>query len=680
MAERIDAGEVKRLLAANIERFCEEHFSSGRRVRGMWKVGGVDNSPGDSLVIHLDGARQGQFYENNPSERATNVRSLIDLFGARYGMGSFKDSLAGCEEWLRQIGVVHDGGFTREIMRPVQAIKSPPLETAAPKIDPRDKWEPVKEGSEVWKYLVEERGLAPAVLERYKIGEGKFFFAEFQKSVLGFVCPTYVDGVVLTAKFIALDRIEGKDGKMHKVTRVCAGTTSAHYHLWGQQAVDPKEGHVVVTEGEIDAMSWASDGVQAVSLPMGAKEDREGQPNHGNDWIENDFEWLKLWQAIGVALDSDNAGRAATRSVVPRLGKERCRIINYPEGCKDANDVLLAERRGKLPQGSLETAFLDGEDWSPASFRRASEYRQEIWDEFFGTGGEGPGLELPWKMPFKLRRGELSVWSGYSKHGKTVCQTFVMVALASRGEKVCIASLEMPPRATLKNIMRMSLGRSKPVKLSAPDVFGRTAESPDEDLFNRAMRWMDSRFFVYGKTGQASVADVLEVFRFAAKRYGVTQFVLDSLMMLDAAEDDLEQIKGLMQQLKGFAAEYDVHVHLVAHAKKSDSIKRPEDRYPPRKHDIFGSVSITNICDNVITVWRNISKDAKLADAEAKKKPLEDISAIEHEPDAMILIQAQRGGNGDLPAKNLWFDQAGSWQYFDRLSDLLSAGPRVYIV
>lgn len=663
---RVDAARIKQLLADNIERFCMEHLDAGKRVNATWCVGSARNEPGESFVVHLSGPRRGQFYENAPEDRDGNIRTLIDIWMARYGV-DFREALKGCEEWLRGIGALHVGEMQR-----TRAAPPAPAPGAGPEVK-QDDWRPIQEGSAAWKYLVDERQIDPDVLRRYRVGEGKFWFREFAKAVPGYCFPWYdAEGNLVSAKYFAVARHEGK-----KVSRVAKGTTANYYHLVGIHAVDPEEGYLVITEGEVDMLSWASAGYPAVSLPMGAKADREGAPNTGNMWIGNDWDWLQLWQSIYVAFDADEVGQAAVKSVVPRLGRERCLVVQYPAGVKDANEALQKEAAGELPHGSLTTAITQAEGWAPELFKRASDYRTDIYEEFFPVDGKEPGLAMPWAMPFRIRPGELTVWEGYSKHGKTICQTFTMVHLAHAGERICIASLEMPPRKTLKNAMRMAIGREKPVRSAIED--GKEVYVPDMELFDRALRWLDERFYVYGKTGKASVDDVLEVFRYAAKRYGVTQFVVDSLMMLEAKEDDLELIKHLMQVLHDFAVEFNAHVHLVAHAKKSDSVKRPEEKYPPRKHDIFGSVHISNIADNVLVVWRHKLKEQKLAKAVQEGRPEEELLEIDAQFDAQLIVEAQRHGDGQLPTKLLWFDMAASWQYFDRYSELTEEGPRVYV-
>ena len=44
---------------------------------------------------------------------------------------------------------------------------------------------------------------------------------------------------------------------------------------------------------------------------------------------------------IIIATDADSAGQAMAEEIARRIGKDRCFKIEFPEGCKDANDVLV---------------------------------------------------------------------------------------------------------------------------------------------------------------------------------------------------------------------------------------------------------------------------------------------------------------------------------------------------
>ena len=65
---------------------------------------------------------------------------------------------------------------------------------------------------------------------------------------------------------------------------------------------------------------------------------------------QEDSKFKFLWDAkkkiekanrIIIATDSDGAGQAMAEEIARRIGKDKCWKVEFPEDCKDANDVLL---------------------------------------------------------------------------------------------------------------------------------------------------------------------------------------------------------------------------------------------------------------------------------------------------------------------------------------------------
>jgi ABC-type hemin transport system ATPase subunit len=77
---------------------------------------------------------------------------------------------------------------------------------------------------------------------------------------------------------------------------------------------------------------------------------------------------------------------------------------------------------------------------------------------------------------FDLRPGEVTLWAGINKHGKTTFLSQVMLNLMREGQKVCVASMEMKPRDSMLKMTKQAAGVEKPsTATSAPSTAGRTA-------------------------------------------------------------------------------------------------------------------------------------------------------------------------------------------------------------
>ena len=57
-------------------------------------------------------------------------------------------------------------------------------------------------------------------------------------------------------------------------------------------------------------------------------------------FIWNAKKKLDECQKVVIAMDSDKSGQAMAEELARRIGKDKCFKIEYPEDCKDANEVL----------------------------------------------------------------------------------------------------------------------------------------------------------------------------------------------------------------------------------------------------------------------------------------------------------------------------------------------------
>lgn len=631
-----DAGQIKDMLNQRAEAVCSFLLPAGHRRGHQWTVGDIRNTPpkskaqGGSLNIELDGGKVGVWADF--ADVGMRGGNLLDLW-MKARQVDFKTALHEARDFL---GIREDHG----LQRPSQSVRksTPP----APKAT-SDAWAlqftPVNEGSVVWKWLTEKRGLQPQTIRAYQVGEKEVRQKEGPARQC-VVFPSYnPQGELVRVKFRDIAE------KAYMPTYPRGG----EFTLFGIQAIDPDDQQLYVTEGELDAMAMYDYGFAAVSVPYGAKGIGADGQNPNDPWIQHDFDWLEQFVDIVLALDCDKPGAEATAAIAPRLGLHRCRILEFPGGRKDANQCLLE----KVSYCDLATAIADAADMDPAELKRPSDFRRLVWEEFYPTNGEPPGDPLPWAMPFRLRPSEVTLWHGYTKHGKTVCLSYLLAWLAKhRHRRNCVASMEIHAAKTVQNMMRQALGAPKP---------------EHEKEFDAALSWMDRWTLIYDCLGEADPDTLFGCFSYAARKYGVSHFVIDSLMKIAMDEEDNKLMKEFMNRVCKFAQEHQVHVHLVAHDKKPDS-RHPEEKYWPTKYQIRGTAHLADLSHNVVCVWRNKNKEATIKEAEATKDAQEAAMVRQDQEkvhDAMLAVQAQRGGDGDEPEKRLWFDAHGSWQYSD---------------
>lgn len=225
----------------------------------------------------------------------------------------------------------------------------------------------------------------------------------------------------------------------------------------------------------------------------------------------------------------------------------------------------------------------------------------------------------------------------------------IMLAGMSQQERICIASLEIKPRKLLKRMTRQA-----------------TAERlPKVETIRDAHIWYDGKLWIFDLVGKAKVERLFEVFEYARQRYGITQFVIDSLMRCGIAKDDYNGQSEMGDMCAEFSTSHNVNVHLVAHSNKSG-----RDREFSRL-DVRGAGELADLAHNIYAVSKNEKKEkaVELCITTHQNIP----QATLDEPDAYLICDGTREGE--------WTGRAGLWFEPESLQYLESptARPLFYI-
>ncbi len=269
-------------------------------------------------------------------------------------------------------------------------------------------------------------------------------------------------------------------------------------------------------------------------------------------------------------------------------------------------------------------AYLKARNEDIASIKTTTELRADLHDEFFGDASI-TGRTLPWSNMqdhFRVRPGELTIWSGYNGHMKSMVTGYVMLDLMRQGEKVCIASFEMKPQKTLRRMASQAIGTT----------------NPTPQYVDKFMDAMAGKLWLYTQLGDTTPERVLGVIYYCAEQLGVTQFVIDSLMKVCGNEDDYNEQKRFIGRLCTAAKDLNIHIHLVTHARKG-----VDENKMPGKQDNKGTGAIVDQTDNFISVFKLPEK--KEGDEEQAKLP-----------DFVLGFQKQRHGEWEGKLA-LWFNK-----------------------
>ena len=569
------------------------------KVRGnMAHLGNINGDPGDSFHIHVSGPRVGCFIDRaNESDKGGTA---LWLWAKCRGI-TYIDAIKQAKEWL---GVKDEHASVKKYKPKTYA--KPDLKGVVIKAP-----DPV---SNVVNYLINQRKLSKEVVAKNKILE--------VNNGVTIAFPYYDIGNNKAVHFKYLDVERGIDGKKKmwstKETKRC---------LFGKQTVSDNDSSLVITEGEIDSMSYQTVGIAAVSVPNGVSD---------QEWIELDWEWLERFERIYISTDMDGVGRESAEKIARRLGLHRSYIVTLPY--KDANECLQ--------EGVNREAFLkaldDASQIDLEEIKTAMSFNDAVWDLYDARHGEA-GYPLPWiEFPLRIRPSEFTVVSGYSGHGKTQMLNHILIHLVSLGAKVFDASLEIKPAKTLQMMIRSALAKKRP---------------DNKQELDGCLNWLNNSLWFYDHVGVAQKANLLSAMNYARKRFGIDVFVIDSLFKCGVSGEDYSGQRGFMDELTAFCNDTGAHVILVAHSRKSEN----EDKVPT-KTDISGSQDINNAAFNVVVVWRNKLKQRKIDEATESKDPLK-VAELEGWYDGRMRLDKQRFGEGEDKDLPLFFDKH-SWQFW----------------
>ncbi len=276
--------------------------------------------------------------------------------------------------------------------------------------------------------------------------------------------------------------------------------------------------------------------------------------------------------------------------------------------------------------------YIQSDDDISSRVRPASDFTEKLHAEFAPHDQHDRKPEMfstKLRGVIEFRPGEVTCWAGFSGHRKSTFTGQVALDLVVQKQRMLIASFEMQPERTMARMTRQALG------LATPPAW----------QIDRFAQWTKDKLWIFDHFGKINPARCLAVCRYFAEELQGQHVVIDSMMMVCASEDRLDEQKQFMTDLVRMAQETGMHVHLVAHCRKP---AQGGEEKPPTKYDLRGSAAITDQAQNVIMVWLDKAKKAK-----AEAFPLDGEDA--EKPDALVTVEKQRNGRWEGRVR-LWFD------------------------
>lgn len=342
---------------------------------------------------------------------------------------------------------------------------------------------------------------------------------------------------------------------------------------------------LIITEGEWDMLACLTVGKgRVVSVPNGAPQrssnDDELTEGTRYAWFWRHEAQLSLVRQVIIAVDNDEPGKALAADLCRLFGPERCMFVEYPTGCKDANDVLhgfgaealveVLDRAKPYPVKGL---------YSIDDFPEQPEY-QAI----------GTGIAQLDEM-FRIVPRTFTVVTGYAGQGKTSFLMWIIAGLIKQGVHVTIASFETDVKPIFKRkLVAALLERGEFSPCTATE-----REWADRMIRNHIAIIAHSP---HGDEDQLTLDDVIDLFRASVIRNGTRFCLLDPWNEVDHLrsrdETETEYTSRSIRALKRFAKQNDVALWVIAHPAKPQLLAKGK---MPSLYDISGSAHWANKAD-----------------------------------------------------------------------------------
>lgn len=417
------------------------------------------------------------------------------------------------------------------------------------------------------------RGISPATLTALKVTEGQEWMPQKNGKANTIQFNYYHNGELKNTKFRTGD----------KCFKLVSGAELLPYNI------DSIKGckECIITEGEMDALSFYECGRHdVVSVPNGANANLD----YLDDYIE---EYFDDKETIFIASDTDTKGVILRDELIRRFGAERCRVLEYGEGCKDANEHLM-----KYGRDSLLKCLANAPEIKLEGIFTVSDFEQSL-DALFEYGMQ-KGVTIGHDnfdrlLSFETKR--LCVVTGIPGSGKSEFIDEIAERLNMRyGWRFAYFSPENAP---------LAYHASKLIEKFTGKKFDKEHLSFGE--YKQVKQHLETNFFFISPKDNYRIDTILERAKFLVRRKGIKALVIDPYNRLEdesEGQNETKYISKLLDKMTNFAQQNDILIILMAHPTKMPKTKDGKIEVPTL-YDISGSANFYNKTDFGITVHRD---------------------------------------------------------------------------
>ncbi len=463
-------------------------------------------------------------------------------------------------------------GYAKDMNKPERHFQKPAKKYVRPAYEPS-----VESPEEKFFKWFADRGIPAEVVKRNRIEPRQF---NGQRHI---AFPFFRDGQVVNVQY----RSHDKQFKMESGAELC---------LYGLDDIE-EDTDLIFCEGQMDKLALETAGfTNCVSVPNGA--------GTNLDILAHDQNRLERVKRIIWAGDNDEAGKKLEREAIRRLGPERCARVEWPFGCKDANQVLVDHGIAKLVE-----CVRDARPVPIEGAFEINDIRQDIIDLY--ENGRPKGVSPGWTNLAEFYRPRLGDWTviiGIPSSGKSafLAALLVNLALAHQWVFAVYPPENLPPQEYASVLMELYIGK--------PFDVGPTLRMTESER-DTAMDWVHEHFVILNPLDDERHLDgLLSIGKSYVLRRGIQGFAIDPWNELEHLVPDgqtmTQYIGHSLIKIRNFARVNRLHCWITAHPKKL--VKNKDGNYDvPTLYDTADSSHWYNKPDMGIAIHRDKTDDTK---------------------------------------------------------------------
>lgn len=440
------------------------------------------------------------------------------------------------------------------------------------------------------------------------VAKSRRLYETYGKSGTILCFPIFINLTLVNVKFLRLDYQKGDKGPKWWQLSKEIGTKIMPF---GSQAIQwPEEGKkiLIITEGEWDALTWVECGYNnTISVPQGAPSPNAKDFKEEFAWLHDTYfkSLIKDVDIFYLSVDDDEPGRLLRYHLSLILGKDKCRIIRYPVGYKDINEVLNGDKSKNLPglgKQGVNDCYLNVASVPIKGIIRPSHVVDEL--NVLRTDGFVPGYKCGVPEIDKLytvKPKHIEFITGVPGSGKSVYIRWYIQELIKNNQELNMKWALFTPENRPVSREYAKIAEA----LTGQFVKKGYRNSMSDELYKDTMRFIEKHFIIispdrmnFEKWNQQTdgsnaktLEGILKYLEYLKKTENIFGYVIDAWNKIEHEQPKyMTETAFISQQLDyliDFQDYWDLHGIIIVHPKKIENVGN--NYKMPSLYDIKGS-------------------------------------------------------------------------------------------